>query len=148
MMLIVLFFINQNPDLQKLYNHATTSLVQFKTEKDTAFNQLINMAQDTIYEDTIMYFLISQFDTKSASERHALKDMMLKIGIRAISFIVDKIDYRGRDIEDRCLNKSLWVLGEIGGEGVVEPAARFIDDVSWQFRSNAYTNLGKSRPTQ
>ncbi len=148
MMLLVFVFFSQDLDLQHIYDYATTSLVQFKTEKDSAFSRLISLAQDSLYEDTVMDYLISQFDTKSASERHALKDMMLKIGSSSIPFIVSRIDYRGSDVEDRCLKQSLWVLGEIGGEEIVEPAARFIDDRSWSIRSNAYTALGKSKSAE
>lgn len=144
----LLISLNMDIDLQKLYDHATTSLVQFQAEKDSAFDRLINMAQDTLYQDTVMHFLISKFDTKSASERHALKDMMLKVGTAAIPFIVEKIDYRGSDIDDRCLKQSLWVLSEIGGEAIIEPSGRYINDQSWQIRSNAFTALGKSKSAQ
>ncbi len=145
MMLIVLCFFASEHDLPRLYDHATTSLVQFRAEKDNAFDRLVYLAQDTAYRDTVMSFLIFKFDTKSAAERHALKDMMLKIGEKAIPYIVSRIDYRGSDSEDRCLKQSLWVLAEIGGDRIVEPASAFINDPSWSVRSGAFTALGKSK---
>ncbi len=145
-MIILLFVLSQQDiNFEELYNKATTSLVKFKVEKDSAFNKLIELGQDTVFADTTISFLVSKFDTKSAGERHALKNICKQIGEGAIKGIVDKIDYRGSDEELRSLKQSLWVLGEIGGNNIVEPAARFINDERWQIRSGAYTALGKSK---
>jgi len=144
-MIILLFILSQDINFEDLCNKATTSLVKFKVDKDSAFNKLIELGKDSVYADTTINFLVSKFDTKSALERHTLKDIFKKIGESTIRGIVEKIDYRGSDDEDRSLKQSLWVLGEIGGEKIVEPAARFINDEKWQIRSNAYTALGKSK---
>lgn len=144
-MIFLLFSVSQNIDFEELYNTATTSLVQFKTEKDSAFKTLIGLGQDTLLADTTIDFLVSKFDTKSAMERHTLKNIFKEIGKSTIKAIVKKIDYRGCDEVSRSLKQSLWVLGEIGGNEIVEPTARFIDDYQWQIRSSAYTALGKSK---
>ncbi len=143
--MIFLFIIfNQVIDFDRLYYTATTLLVQFSADKDSAFNRLIELAQDTAYSDTTINFLVSHFDTKLARERHVLKNLLKEIGQPAIKGIVKKIDYRGSDTESRSLKQSLWVLGEIGGDSIVEAVARFIRDEQWQVRSAAYTALGKS----
>jgi len=144
-MIFLLFIINQHVDYQDLYNKATTSLVKFQVVKDSAFQRFVQLAQDTLIGEGTINFLISKFDTKSAAERHTLKDILIKIGKSAIKCIVRKIDYRGSDEEARSLKQSLWVLGEIGGDEIVETTSRFLNDVEWQIRSNAYTTLGKSR---
>lgn len=143
-MILLLFIINQDIDFEDLYNKATTLLVQFQTEKDSAFEILVELGQDTLYADTVIDFLVSKFDTKSAIERHRMKDIFKKISTPAINGIVKKIDYRGKDEESRHLKQSLWVLGEISSDEIVEPVARFIKDEQWQIRSGAYTALGKS----
>jgi len=142
--IFLLFLVNQGVDFEDLYNKATTLLVQFEAEKDSAFNKLVELGQDSLYGDTTIDFLVSKFDTKSAIERHRLKDIFKKIGTRGIKGIVKKIDYRGSDEEDRALKQSLWVLGEIGSEEIVEPVARFIKDKEWKIRSGAFTALGKA----
>ena len=144
-MIILLFIINQDVDFEDLFNKATTSLIKFQAVKDSASQKFITLGQDSLLTDTTINFLISKFDTKSASERHVIKNILKKIGKPAIKGIVEKIDYRGSDRDFRCLKQSLWVLGEIGGEEIVEPAARFIDDEQWQIRSATYTTLGKSK---
>jgi len=144
-MIFLLIIFNQAIDFDKLYFTATTLLVQFSADKDSAFNRLVELAQDTAYSDTTIKFLVSHFDTKVAREQHALKDLLKEIGHPAIKGIVEKIDYRGSDEESRSLRQSLWVLGEIGGDSIVEAVARFINDEQWQVRSAAYTALGKSQ---
>jgi len=144
-MIFLLIIFNQAIDFEKLYYTATTLLVQFNAEKDSAFDRLIELAQDITYSDTTINFLVSHFDTKVARERHALKNLLKEIGQPAIKGIVEKIDYRGSDEESRSLRQSLWVLGEIGGDSIVEAVARFIKDEQWQVRSAAYTALGKSQ---
>lgn len=143
-MILLLFALSQDIDFEDLYNKATTLLVQFQTEKDSAFDMLVALGQDTLTADTTIDFLVSNFDTKSSVERHRIKDIFKKISTPAINGIVKKIDYRGEDEESRSLKQSLWVLGEIGGDEIVEPVARFIKDEQWQIRSGAYTALGKS----
>lgn len=148
MSIFLLFIINQEIDFEDLFNRATTSLVQFQIVKDSAFEKLIEMGQDSLFADTTIDFLVSKFDTKSARERHTLKDILKKIGSPAIKGIVKKLDYRGKDRTSRSLAQSLWVLGEIGSEEIVEPVALFIDDEQWQIRSGAYTALGKPKSIQ
>lgn len=144
-MIILLVIFNQAIDLDNLYHTATTLLVQFSAVRDSAYNRLIELAQDTAYSDTTIDFLVSHFDTKLARERHVLKNLLKEIGQPAIKGIVRRIDYRGSDTESRSLKQSLWVLGEIGGDSIVEAVACFIKDEQWQVRSAAYTALGKSQ---
>jgi HEAT repeat protein len=144
-MIFFLLALNQGIDLADLYNNATTLLVQFQTEQESAFARLVSLGQDSVYADTTIAFLVSNFDTKIARERHRMKDIFKEIGESAIANIVENIEYRGSDEEARSLKQTLWVLGEIGSEKIIEPVARFIDDKDWQIRSSAYTALGKSK---
>ncbi|KPJ74474.1 hypothetical protein AMJ52_00380 [candidate division TA06 bacterium DG_78] len=144
-MIFLLLIINQDIDFEDLFSKATTSLVQFAAVKDTAFERIIEIGQDSLLGDTVIDFLVSKFDTKSARERHGLKDMLTKIGNSAIAGIVKKLDYRGSDRASRSLSQSLWVLGEIGDEKIIEHVAYFIDDEQWHIRSGAYTALGKTK---
>ncbi len=144
-MILIFMLLNQVTDFEDLYYRATILEVQFKAEKDSAFATLVELAQDTLYADTTINFLISKFDTKFGRERHALKDIFKEIGTPTIKHIVEKLDYRGSDEEARSLKQSLWVLGEIGGDDFVEPAARFISDTLWQVRSASFTTLGKTK---
>ena len=107
--------------------------------------RFIELSQDSLLKDTTLSFLVSKFDTKSAMERHTLKNMMKKIGKPAIPYIVAKMDYRGSDEECRSLKESLWILGEIGAEEIIEPVSRFINDSLWQIRSGSFTALGKTK---
>lgn len=145
--MIVLFFLccNFGVDLEHLYDLATTRLVSFQTVKDSAMREFVSLAVDPQKQETTVAFLLSKFDTKSAVERHALKDIFKQIGDPAIPLIVDHLAYRGSDIESRSLKQSLWVLGEIGSAQVVEPVAQYIRDGQWSVRSGAYTTLGKSK---
>ncbi len=144
-MIFILIIFNQTINFEELYHTATTLLVQFEAEKDSAFETLITLGKDSLLADTTIDFLVSCFDTKVARKRHRLKDIFKEIGEPAIKGIVKKIGYRGSDEESRSLSQSLWVLGEIGGDSIVESVARFIDDEQWWIRSGAYTALGKSK---
>jgi hypothetical protein len=144
-MIFLLLIIHQTIDFENLFSKATTALVQFAAVKDTAFERVVEIGQDSLSRDTIIDFLVSKFDTKSARERHTLKDIFVKIGSPAIKGIVKNLDYRGSDRESRSLSQSLWVLGEIGDEEIIEHVARFIDDEQWHIRSGAYTALGKTK---
>ena len=132
-------------DLEALYDKATTRLVSFGAARDSAIQEFVKMGKDALTSDTTVIFLVSKFDTKSSIERHTLKDILKEIGTSAVKWIVSRLDYRGSDEEARSLKQSLWVLGEIGGAEIVEPAARFIADESWAVRSAAFTTLGKSK---
>jgi hypothetical protein len=149
-MFIILFLIaiGQEIDFEDLYAKAATSLVQFQAEKEAAFAVLVELGTDSLYADTLIAFLVSKFDTKIARERHCLKDILKKIGEPAIRDIVRNLKYRGEDEEARSLKQSLWVLGEIGGDSIVDAVADFIGDEQWQVRSSAFTALGKSVSTK
>jgi HEAT repeat protein len=143
-MILLFFILTQNIDYEYLYHSATILEVQFKDERDSAFAKLVELAQDSLYADTTMNFLISKFDSKHGRERHGLKDLFVRLGEPAVEYITAHINYRGSDEESRALNQSLWVLGEIGGEAYIDAVSAFIDDKQWQVRSGAYTALGKS----
>jgi hypothetical protein len=143
--IFLLIIIKQDIDFEDLFDKASTSLVQFQAVKDSAFQEFIKLGKDSLFTDTVVDFLVSKFDTKSSMKSHTLKNILKEIGEPAIKGIVNRIGYRGSDSESRSLKQSLWVLGEIGGEEIIEPAARFIDDNQWQVRSGAYTTLGKSK---
>jgi HEAT repeat protein len=144
--MIVLFFLCSlvEVDLEKLYDEATTRLVSYRAVKDSAEKRFIALGQDPETSDTTIVFLVSKFDTKSSIERHTLKDILKELGTPAIKWIVHRIGYRGSDASARSLKQSLWVLGEIGGEEIVEAVAPFVDDGDWTVRSAALTALGKS----
>ncbi len=143
--LIVMAIFHQEIDFEDLYNKATTSLVQFKAVKDSAFERFIELSKDSSFRDTTLTFLVSKFDTKSAMERHTLKNILKKVGKPAIPYITARLDYRGSDGECRSLKESLWILGEIGTEEIIEPVSKFIYDTLWQIRSGAFTALGKTK---
>lgn len=144
-MILFLLTLHQDIDFNDLYNKATTSLVQFHTEQESAFALFIDLGKDTLCADTTIAFLVSKFDTKGGREQHRMKDIFKEIGEYAIDGIVDKIAYRGSDQAARSLKQSLWILGEIGSDRIIEPVARFIDDQQWSVRSSAYTALGKTK---
>jgi len=143
-MILLFFVLTLDIDYEYLYYSATILEVQFKDEKDSAFAKLVELAQDSLYADTTMNFLISKFDSKHGRERHGLKDLFVEIGEPAVKYIIAHIDYRGSDEESRALKQSLWVLGEIGGEAYIDAVSTFINDEQWQVRSGAHTALGKS----
>lgn len=144
-MIVLIFLLSQPFDLEVLYNTATTLLVQFQNEQKISFDSLIVLGQDSVYAETTLAYLVDQFDTKSAIERHRLKDIFKAIGPSAIPAITERIEERGEDGENRRLKQSLWVLGEIGGDSIVQPVGHFIGDTSWHIRSSAFTALGKSQ---
>lgn len=144
-MIFFLLALSQEIDLEDLYNKATTLLVQFETEQESAFTLLIDLGKDTLDADTTIAFLVSNFDTKVGRARHRMKDIFKEIGEPAIKGIVNNIHYRGSDEEARSLKQSLWILGEIGSDKIIEPVSRFINDGQWQIRSGAFTALGKSK---
>ena len=144
--MIVLFLLCSifEVDLERLYDEATTRLVDYRAVKDSAENRFIALGKDPETSDSTIVFLVSKFDTKSSIERHTLKNILKEIGTPAIEWIVNRIGYRGGDLSARSLKQSLWVLGEIGGEEIVEAVAPFVDDDDWGVRSAALTALGKS----
>lgn len=131
-------------DLEMLYDQATTRLVSYRAVKDSAVALFVELGRDSSTSDSTLDFLVSKFDTKSSVQRHTLKNILVEIGEKAIDRIAARLDYRGSDMEARALKQSLWVLGEIGGERIVDPAAVFIRDTEWSVRSGAFTALGKS----
>ncbi len=144
MVILFLFLSVVELDLERLYDEATTRLVSYRAVKDSAEDRFIALGKDSTTADTTIVFLVSKFDTKSSIERHTLKNILKEIGTPAIKWIVKRIGYRGGDAAARSLKQSLWVLGEIGGEEIIEPVARFVDDDEWTVRSGALTALGKS----
>lgn len=143
-MILLLFILAQDFDFEHLYHSATILEVQFQEEKDSAFAKFVELAQDSLFADTTMNFLISKFDTKHGRERHGLKDIFIEIGEPAVPYITAKFDYRGSDEQSRALKQCLWVLGEIGGTTYVDAVGELIHDEQWQVRSGAYATLGKS----
>ncbi|UCD05732.1 MAG: HEAT repeat domain-containing protein [candidate division WOR-3 bacterium] len=131
-------------DLEVLYEQATTRLVSYRAVKDSAVALFVELGRDSSTSDSTVDFLVSKFDTKSSVQRHTLKNILVEIGDKAIDRIAAHVDYRGSEMEARALKQSLWVLGEIGGERIVDPAAGFIRDTEWSVRSGAFTALGKS----
>ena len=144
MILLFIFLFDVGVDFEELYDKATTRLVSYRVVKDSAVDQFIELGKEPLTSDTTIVFLVSKFDTKSSVERHTLKNILKEISTPAIEWIVERMGYRGSDKAARSLKQSLWVLGEIGGEEIVEPAARFVDDDEWTIRSGALTALGKS----
>jgi hypothetical protein len=144
MILFFIFLFNVDIDFEELYDKATTRLVSYRAVKDSAVEQFIELGKDPITSETTIMFLVSKFDTKSSIERHTLKDILKEIGTPAVEWIVERMSYRGSEAAARSLKQSLWVLGEIGGEEIIEPAAPFVDDDEWTVRSGALTALGKS----
>ena len=145
MILIFVIFCDMTVDLEHLYDQATTHLVSFQMVKDSAMQEFVSLATDSQKQKATFVFLLSKFDTKSAFERHTLKDIFKRIGDPAIPWIVNNLQYRGSDTESRSLKQSLWVLGEIGSAQIVEAVARYTLDDEWSVRSGAYTALGKSQ---
>jgi len=145
MVVILLFIVDINIDLEVLYDKATTRLVSFQIVKDSAVEELVSLGKHPSTADTVLAFLVSKFDTKSSVERHTLKNILQEIGTPAIKWITSKMDYRGSDAEARSLKQSLWVLGEIGSEQIIEPVTHFSSDRAWTVRSGAFTALGKSK---
>jgi HEAT repeat protein len=145
MVVILLFLVSIDIDLEVLYDKATTRLVSFQTVKDSAVEEFVSLGKHPSTADTVLAFLVSKFDTKSSIERHTLKNILKEIGTPAIKWIASRMDYRGSDAEARSLKQSLWVLGEIGSEQIIEPVAHFSSDRAWTVRSGAFTALGKSK---
>jgi hypothetical protein len=147
-MILLFFLFTQEIDYEYLYYSATILEVQFKEEKDSAFAKLVELAQDSLYADTTIEFLISKFDSKHGRERHGLKNLFMEFGKPAVKHIIAHLNYRGSDEESRALKQSLWVLGEIGGEEYIDAVSALLGDEQWQVRSGAYTTLGKSESPQ
>ena len=145
MLVIFLFFANISIDLEELYDKATTRLVSFQAVKDSAVEEFVSLGKDSATADTVLAFLNAKFDTKSSIERHTLKNILKEIGPPAIRSIASNMDYRGSDSEARSLKQSLWVLGEIGDEQIIEPVRHFTGDRAWAVRSGAFTALGKTK---
>jgi len=145
MSLFLLLLAFSGIDFETLYDKSTTRLVSFQAARDSAIAEFVKIGKNPSTSDTTIVFLVSKFDTKSSIERHTLKDILKEIGTPAIKWIGHELGYRGSDREARSLKQSLWVLGEIGGTEIVEPAARFIADESWAIRSAAFTTLGKAK---
>lgn len=144
-MIFLLIIFNQKIDFESLYDSATTALVKFQAVKDSAVQKFIELGSNSAQAKATVIFLVSKFDTKSAMESQTLENILKKLGKPAIDGIVVNLGFRGSDEESRSLKMSLRILGEIGGEDIVEPASRFTGDFDWRVRSGAYTALGKSK---
>ena len=82
--------------------------------------------------------LIDKFTTKSARERHTIKNILKRIGKPAVPHLVRALSFS----DGLVVQRVCWTLGEIADSSSVEPLMAVTDHGRWQVRDEALGALG------
>lgn len=118
---------------EELYILAMRSEPRFQAWKKYAFDRMV--------EDSVasMVYLRTVLDTKDATKRHAIKDIVLKIGAPAVPMLSDEVR-KGNDLAKA---EASWILGLIEHAGGFGPLMELSRSADWKQRSNAVNSLAR-----
>jgi hypothetical protein len=118
---------------EELYILAVRSEPRFQAWKKYAFDRMV--------EDSVasIEYLRTVLNTKDATKRHAIKDILLKIGAPAVPMLSDEVR-RGSDLAKA---EASWILGLIENPGGFDPLMDLSGSADWKQRSSAVNSLAR-----
>ena len=123
---------------EELFLRASSSALQFEHMREPSRRILVSN-----HEESLSY-LVTQLDTDDARERHALEDVLVRIGHAAAHPLIEALLLEaGRTETTRGARLAAAVLGRIGEVCAVDPLASVHDHRDWKVRGAIGGALGR-----
>jgi len=123
---------------EELFLRASSAALQFAHMIEPSRQILVRD-----YERSIPY-LVTQLDTDGVRERHALEDILVRIGAPAAAPVIEGLLVEAeRTDTTRGARMAATVLGRIGEPSAVEPLASVHDHYDWKVRGAIGGALGR-----
>ncbi|MCK4916271.1 MAG: HEAT repeat domain-containing protein [Candidatus Eisenbacteria sp.] len=122
----------------ELFLRASSSALQFEHMREPSRRILVSN-----HEESLPY-LVTRLDTDDARERHALEDILVRIGPAAAEPVIEAFLFEaGRTETTRGARLAAAVLGRIGETCAVDPLASVHDHRDWKLRGAVGGALGR-----
>jgi hypothetical protein len=122
----------------ELFLRASSSALQFEHMREPSRCILVSN-----HEESLPY-LVTRLDTDDARERHALEDILVRIGTAAADPVIEAFLFEaGRTETTRGARLAAAVLGKIGDARAVGPLASVHDHHDWKVRGAIGGALGR-----
>jgi HEAT repeat protein len=122
----------------ELFLRASSSALQFEHMREPSRRILVSN-----HEESLPY-LVTRLDTDDARERHALEDVLVRIGPAAAEPVIEAFLFEaGRTETTRGARLAAAVLGRIGEPCAVGPLASVHDHHDWKVRGAIGGALGR-----
>lgn len=119
--------------IEELYVLAMRSEPRFRAWKTYAFDRMVaDSAAAIAYLRTVL-------DTKNATKRHAIKDILVKIGPAAVPMLCEEAG-RGNDLARA---EAVWILGLVEHPAALEVLLDQSRSDDWRLRSGALNSLAR-----
>jgi len=123
---------------QELFLRASSSALQFEHMREPSRHILVRD-----HERSLPY-LVTQLDTDDARERHALEDVLVRIGSQAAEAVIDALLLEARRTDTtRGARLAATVLGRLEDESAVRPLASIHGHQDWKVRGAIGGALGR-----
>jgi HEAT repeat protein len=123
---------------EELFLRASSSALQFEHMREPSRKILVRDHERSLP------FLVTKLDTDGVRERHALEDVLVRIGEPAVQPVVDALLLEAaRHDTTRGVRLAATVLGRIGEASAVEPLASIRDHHEWKVRGAIAGALGR-----
>ncbi|MCK4410390.1 MAG: HEAT repeat domain-containing protein, partial [Candidatus Eisenbacteria sp.] len=123
---------------EDLFLRASSSALQFEHMREPSRRILVSN-----HEESLPY-LVTRLDTDDARERHALEDILVRIGPAAAESVIEAFLFEaGRMETTRGARLAAAVLGRIGEVCAVDPLASVYDHDDWKVRGAVGGALGR-----
>ncbi|HYW68043.1 MAG TPA: HEAT repeat domain-containing protein [bacterium] len=123
---------------EELFLRASSAALQFQHMIEPSRKIMVRD-----HERTLPY-LVTQLDTDGVRERHALEDILVRIGAPAAASVIEGLLVEaGRSDTTRGARMAATVLGRIGEPSAVEPLASVHDHHDWKVRGAIGSALGR-----
>ncbi|HVP56817.1 MAG TPA: HEAT repeat domain-containing protein, partial [bacterium] len=118
---------------RELYVLAMRSEPRFQTWKKYAFDKMVADSAASIE------YLRTVLDTKDATKRNAIKDILVKIGPPAVPMLCDEVR-RGNDLAK---DEASWILGLMEAPAALDALMELSYSKDWKHRSGAINSLAR-----
>jgi hypothetical protein len=119
--------------IEELYVLAMRSEPRFQAWRKYGFDSLVADSMAS------MEYLRTVLDTKNATKRHAIKDILVAIGPPAVPMLCAEV----REGNDLARAEAAWILGLIGNAGAFDALMDLSGSADWKLRSNALNSLAR-----
>ncbi len=123
---------------EELFLRASSAALQFETMRQPSRRILVRN-----HEESLSY-LVTQLDTDDARERHALEDILVKIGEPAVDPLIDALRREARrEDTTRGVRLAALVLGRLGDPSAVRSLTDTAGHDNWKVRGSIAGALGR-----
>ncbi len=123
---------------EELFDRASSSALQFAAMIQPSRRLLIRN-----HEESLPY-LVTELDTDGARERHALEDVIVRIGTPAVGPLIEAIAVElERTDTTRGVRLAAGILGRLGDPEALDALTRASGDDEWKTRSAVASAIGR-----